>query len=147
MKDRFATFTIHMNQISRNIRLIEDHMMKEFDLRNSHVSCLYFLYIKRNLTTESLCKICGQEKASITKAILHLKTKGFISVDVEDENRKKNILVLTPKGKTVAKKITATINEILGQMDDEISEEERLEFYRCLDIVCRKIADYKKNMD
>ena len=37
MTERFETFTVLINRISRNIRKIKNHEMAEYDLRSAHV--------------------------------------------------------------------------------------------------------------
>ena len=44
MENRFETFTVLINRISRNIRKIKNQEMAEYGLRSAHVSCLYYLY-------------------------------------------------------------------------------------------------------
>ena len=41
MEERFETFTVLINRISRNIRKIKNAEMAEYDLRSVHISCLY----------------------------------------------------------------------------------------------------------
>ena len=50
MKERFETFTVLINKISRNIKRIKNQEMAEYGLRSTHVSCLYYLYSKRSVT-------------------------------------------------------------------------------------------------
>ena len=56
MQERFETFTILVNRISRNIRKIKNQEMAEYKLRSAHVSCLYFLYKSNGLTSAELCE-------------------------------------------------------------------------------------------
>ena len=39
MENRFETFTVLVNRISRNIRRIKNQEMAEYDLRSAHISC------------------------------------------------------------------------------------------------------------
>ena len=50
MENRFETFTVLVNRISRNIRKIKNQEMAEYDLRSAHISCLYYLYANPGLT-------------------------------------------------------------------------------------------------
>lgn len=43
MEERFETFTILINRISRNIRKIKNQEMAACNLRSAHISCLYYL--------------------------------------------------------------------------------------------------------
>ena len=53
MKERFETFTVLINRISRNIRKIKNQEMAEYHLRSAHVSCLYYLYTNKGLDAVS----------------------------------------------------------------------------------------------
>ena len=54
MTERFETFTVLIAKISRNIRKIKNQEMAEYDLRSSHISCLYYLYCTDKLTATEL---------------------------------------------------------------------------------------------
>ena len=43
MDERFETFTVLINQISRSIRRIKAEQMESINLKGPHVSCLYYL--------------------------------------------------------------------------------------------------------
>ena len=58
MEDRFETFTLLINRISRNIRKIKNQEMQDYELRSVHTSCLYYLYTGRGLTAAELCERC-----------------------------------------------------------------------------------------
>ena len=47
MTERFETFTVLINRISRKIRKIKIQEMADYNLRSAHVSCLYYLYTNR----------------------------------------------------------------------------------------------------
>ncbi len=42
MRERFETFTVLINRISRDIRRIKNQEMAAYHLRSVHVSCLYY---------------------------------------------------------------------------------------------------------
>ena len=60
MEERFETFTVLINRISRNIRKIKNQEMAEYQLRSAHVSCLYYLYLSERLTATELCERCAK---------------------------------------------------------------------------------------
>ena len=66
MKERFETFTVLIAKISRNIRKIKLQEMQEYNLKNSHISCLYYLYVSNGLTATELCERCEEDKATIS---------------------------------------------------------------------------------
>lgn len=139
MNERFETFTVLINRISRNIRKIKNQEMSQYNLRSAHVSCLYFIYINKNITFTELCEKCEEDKATISRAIDYLKKNGFISSELDNTKKYKSPLLLTEKGELVGKKIADKINFVLDEISVGLSNEERNEFYRCLSIISNSI--------
>ena len=135
MKERFETFTVLINRISRNIRKIKNQEMAEYNLRSAHVSCLYYIYTLNSATVTDLCERCEEDKATISRALDYLDTNGYITREVESTKRYKSPLLLTDKGKEVGKKIADKISGVLDKISAGLTEEERVAFYRSLAII------------
>ena len=145
MQERFETFTVLINRISRNIRKIKNQEMAEYNLRSAHISCLYYIYFLKGATATDLCERCEEDKATISRALDYLETNGFISRDVESAKRYKSPLMLTNKGLEVGKKIADKIDGVLETISGGLTEKERKEFYRCLSIVSESLDAVSKN--
>ena len=78
MQERFETFTVLINRISRDIRRIKNQEMAAYHLRSAHVSCLYYIYSLDGVTAAELCEHCEEDKATISRALEHLESNGFI---------------------------------------------------------------------
>ena len=135
MKKRFETFTVLLNRISRNIRKLKNREMAEYNLRSAHISCLYYLYLSEGLTATELCERCEEDKATVSRALDYLETNGYLTCEAKSAKRYKSPLVLTEKGVEVRERIAEKINKILDRISGELTEEERLEFYRCLTVI------------
>lgn len=135
MTQRFETFTVLINRISRNIRKIKNQEMAEYHLRSAHVSCLYYLYSGQELTSTDLCERCEEDKATISRAIEYLEDKGYLVCNCKNTKRYKSPLILTEKGRVIAKKIAEKIGGVLDEISDSLTEEERISFYRSLSII------------
>ncbi|MDD6264845.1 MAG: hypothetical protein PUB34_00850 [Clostridia bacterium] len=135
MKERFETFTVLIAKISRNIRKIKNREMAEYGLRSSHISCLYYLYSEGLLTATELCERCEEDKATISRSLVYLEENDYIKCESKLAKRYKSPLSLTEKGKDVGKKISDKINYVLDEVCNGLTEEERTEFYRCLNTV------------
>ena len=144
MKERFETFTVLINRISRNIRKIKNQEMAEYNLRSAHISCLYYLYAKEGLTATDLCERCEEDKATISRALDYLESNGFLTSNSKNTKRYKTPLVLTDKGQSVAKKIADKISGILDKISFGLTEEERLSFYRSLSIISDSLETVAK---
>lgn len=135
MKDRFETFTVTIAKINRNIRKIKNHEMAEYNLRSTHVSCLYYLYKSDNMTATELCDKCEEDKAAISRTLDYLEKNGYLICDSKTTKRYKSPLILTEKGKEVGKEIAKKIDRLLDKISDGLTEKERIEFYRSLAII------------
>lgn len=140
MQERFETFTVLINRISRNIRKIKNQAMAEYDLRSAHVSCLYYIYTVNGVTATDLCERCEEDKATISRALDYLENNGFITRG----ERYKSPLCLTDRGAEAGKKITDKINGVLDAVSGGLTEEERLAFYRSLSIISESLEAVSK---
>lgn len=143
MQDRFKAFTVLMTKISRSIRRIKTDVMADFDLKSPHVSCLYYLYTSdsESLTAKELCDICEEDKAAVSRSIDYLETNGYLSCNSKTRKRYKSLLVLTEKGRDIAKNLTEKINNILGSAGRGLSDEERRVMYRCLEVISNNLQN------
>ena len=144
MQERFETFTVLINRISRNIKKIKNQEMAEYHLRSTHVSCLYYIYTLGEATATDLCERCEEDKATISRALDHLDTNGFIAREAESTKRYKSPLLLTDKGKEVGKKIADKISGVLDTISVGLTEEERVAFYRSLAIISDSLEAVSK---
>ena len=144
MKQRFENFTIHIAKISRNIKRIKNQEMQEYDLRSSHVSCLYYLFSSKGLTLTELSERCEEDKATVSRSIRDLKKNGYVVADADSDGKYKAQLLLTEKGMIAGKRIADKISAVLNETDKALTGEELDTFYRCLGVISEeleKIAD------
>ena len=81
MEERFETFTVLINKISRNIKKIKNQEMAEYGLRSTHISCLYYLLSAQSMTATDLCEKCEEDKATISRSLDYLEKNGYITCD------------------------------------------------------------------
>lgn len=144
MLQRFETFTVLINRISRNIRRIKNQEMAEYNLRSAHISCLYYLYLSGGLTATELCERCEEDKATISRALDHLEKNGYLTCESNHTKRYKSPLVLTEKGIEAGQKIAYKIDRVLDQISAALTEEERLAFYRSLSLISSSLEAVEK---
>ena len=145
MENRFETFTVLVNRISRNIRKIKNQEMAEYGLRSAHISCLYYLYANPGLTATDLCERCEEDKATISRALEHLEENDYLRCDAKSAKRYKSPLTLTEKGNAAARLITGKINYVLEEISEGLTEEERISFSRSLTIISDSLDAMAKN--
>ncbi|NMD38490.1 MAG: winged helix-turn-helix transcriptional regulator [Christensenellaceae bacterium] len=135
MQERYETFSVLINRISRNIRKIKNQEMASYKLRSAHISCLYYLFSKDNITATELCERCEEDKATISRSLDYLEKNGYVNYESKSTKRYKSPCVLTEKGLVVGKKISDKINDVLDEISTDLTKEEREAFYRSLSII------------
>ncbi|MBQ9784914.1 MAG: winged helix-turn-helix transcriptional regulator [Clostridia bacterium] len=147
MKERFETFTVLIAKINRSIRKIKNREMAEYGLRSPHISCLYYLYSTEGLTATDLCERCEEDKATISRTLDYLEANGYVSREGRAVKRYKSPLMLTDLGKEVGGQIVDKVNRVLDEISVELSEEERVAFYRSLTVISDSLEECANKFD
>ena len=147
MEQRFETFTVLIMKINRNIHKIKMKEMADFNLKTSHVSCLFYLYKAGSLTAKEISTVCDENKAAVSRAIKYLEEHGFIKCDSSAKKRYNAHLSLTEKGVEVAKKVSNKIDSVLEKSSLGVSIEERKIMYKCLSIINENLTKISEEED
>lgn len=145
MQERFETFTVLINRISRDIRRIKNQEMAAYHLRSAHVSCLYYIYSLDGVTAAELCEHCEEDKATVSRALCYLEDNGFIYRNTDCSKRYKSPLYLTDKGQAAGKRIAEKISDVLDIIGCTLTKDERAAFYRTLSTISRILDDIARN--
>ena len=146
MQDRFETFTVLINRISRNIRRIKSQEIAAFQLKSAHISCLYHLYRADGLTATDLCERCEEDKAAVSRSLDYLEKNGYLVCSSQQAKRYKSPFSLTEKGREVGREIDDKINRILDEVGTGMTREERLAFYRSLSVISDRLDIIANNL-
>ena len=139
MEERFELFTHLIAKANRLVFKIKTEEMEKFQLKSSHVSCLYYLYKSKTLTAKELCDICSEDKANISRTIKFLEKNGFIKCESHAKKRYQSALFLTEQGILVAKDMTEKIDAVLKQASKGLTEENRVVFYNSFLLICSNL--------
>lgn len=149
MEKRFETFTRLISSINRSIRRIKTEEMSEYGLKSPHVSCLYYLYKRPSMTAAELCEVCEEDKAAVSRSLLHLEKEGFLLRAVNSGESAREAgkhyrapLVLTEKGITTAEHLAVRIDSVLEAVSEGVSEEDRATLYRTLEQINRNLREF-----
>ena len=145
MDERFETFTVLLNRINRNIRKIKNEEMKNYELRSPHISCLYYLYVSKELTAKDLCERCEEDKATISRSLDYLEKNGYLICKSESKKRYNAPFELTERGMRAGKRIADKITTVLDEISTGISDEDRAVFYRSLNVISENIDKVAKS--
>lgn len=140
MQERFVMFTTLIANISRSIFRMKSEVMSEFDLRSSHVSCLYYLHHGMAKSSAELCRVCDEDKANVSRAVKELEERGMIVRQRDSRGRRSGRLAITDEGREIAIFITEQIENILAVLDGAATEEERRIMYKALSGISTRLS-------
>jgi DNA-binding MarR family transcriptional regulator len=147
MEERFETFTLLLTNISRSIHKIKTEEMAEFNLKSSHLSCIYYLYKAGSLTSKQLCDICQEDKANISRALDHLEKSGYLVCKSTAKKRYNSPFELTEKGKEVGALVSSKIESMTKEAEKGLSDEDKATLYRCLSTIDRNLRSICEGYD
>ena len=148
MEERFQAFTVLVSNLNRCIYKIKTEEMAEYNLKSSHVSCIYYIYRYGSLTPKELCDLCGEDKANISRALKYLEDNQYLVINNDSNKKYQRPIVLTENGVKIGKHLSEKINEILLIASEGLSEEKRNIMYEGLSLInnrLNKICDEYEN--
>ncbi|MBQ3420399.1 MAG: MarR family transcriptional regulator [Clostridium sp.] len=130
--ERFESFTSSVTKAYKSIQKIKIAEAEQIGLKPTHV--MYMYYLGKNpegLTHAELCKLCIEDKAAVSRAIVELTKKGFIKNSEENSNRKyRTKIVLTDEGKQINNNLNEAIAIAVNKASKNLDEVDRENFYR-----------------
>lgn len=140
MKKIFENFTFTVLKLNKLIQKIKHVEMREFGLKTIHVMCLYRLYSNRGgLTCGELVKLTLEDKSAISRAVKVLKQKGYANYDSRSYN---SLITLTESGVKIAETTLEKADRAVNAASCDFTEEQRLNFYKSLDVIAKKLQAY-----
>ena len=130
--ERFESFTSSVTKAYKSIQKIKIAEAEQIGLKPTHV--MYMYYLGKNpegLTHAELCKLCIEDKAAVSRAIVELTKKGFIKNSEENSNRKYRTKIgLTDEGKQINNDLNEAIAIAVNKASKNLDEVDRENFYR-----------------
>ena len=132
LMERFEGFTTSVTKAYKCIQKIKFVETERMGLKSNYV--MYMYYLGKNpegLTAKELCKLCIEDKAAVSRAIVDLTEKGFLEPAETDSGRKyRTRIILTPEGKEINNRLNEVIAKAVNKASKSLNETERENFYR-----------------
>ena len=145
MDERFETFTVLINQLSRSIRRIKAEQMESINLKGPHVSCLYYLSKDGPLTAAELCDLCEEDKAAVSRSLEYLEQNGYLQIP--EGKRYRRPLMLTQKGAAAGAEVSRRIDSVVALASCDVQEEDRRAMYRALSVISKNLEKIYQNQE
>lgn len=131
MIQRFENFLTGITVCYKYIQRIKSAEMTELGLKGAHVACMFYLnHNPGGLTASQLCSLCAEDKASISRTVADLRSRGYIQQSTSRNYRLP--LRLTEEGAAIARQMDPLIESWVTRGGEGLTEEEREIFYHSL---------------
>lgn len=137
-------FTRLLNSIDRSIYRIKAEAMAEFQLKSSHVYCIYYIHLGVANSVSALCKACEEDKSNVSRSLRELEELGLVSCERDARGRRRARYELTDNGKEIGDFLSLQVENILGIVEDTITEDERDIMYSALTRINASLAKLAK---
>ena len=132
MPTKYNNFKVLITRIARGIHKVEEKEMQQINLKSQHISCLYYLSLSNKLRAKDIVDMYLEDKGQVSRSLDFLEKNGYILCESNAPKRYNAYYYLTDMGKKVAEYISAKIDEIVEEVSDFLTPEERKIMYRCL---------------
>ena len=141
--DRYMMLTTRIAGITHSIQQIKNIALKPYGLKGRTVNCLFHLYrCGGGITLLELAKLCGEDKAAISRCVTDLRKMGYVTAISENGKNYRAQIRLTEEGGRAAAHLDRCIREAVKAGGAALEEEEREAFYQCLQCIDRDLAAY-----
>lgn len=136
MIGRFEQFCTAISSIYRSIQKIERVEMAKYGLKGPHAQCMLAMdRYPEGITAARLCEICEKDKAAISRTLAELEHAGMVTRSDPEGKRYRSSLVLTGKGKEIAKGVNQLVYHAVSQASTGYGPEERQTFVNVLGVI------------
>jgi DNA-binding MarR family transcriptional regulator len=139
--------------IFASIFILQNRLQTLFDNVNPELTLKQFMLIAmikqagEKTTFTHLGKLLGSSRQNVKKLATSLEEKGFLTIELEAENKRNTSLVLTEKAAIYTRDIAALHEENLGELFQDYSAEEIHLFYQLMMKLYAGVAEAEQKMN
>lgn len=142
MISRFEQFSAAIASIYHSIARIERVEMAKYGLKGPHAQCLLAMgRYPDGITAARLCEVCEKDKAAISRTVAELEEAGMVLREEQDRKRYRANLMLTDKGREVAKNVNDLVYLAVSRASAGYDAETRQTFVRVLNLIAGNLQD------
>ncbi|MDO5810934.1 MAG: MarR family transcriptional regulator [Methanobrevibacter sp.] len=117
-----------ITMISRGHTIYLNHHLEDYGINASQLHLLFEISHQKNINQEKIATRCNINKGAVARSIRKLEEKGLVTRQIDDANRRQNIISLTDKGKeTLTESIDLLKNWEREVFDNSVIEKEILQ--------------------
>lgn len=127
-----------MNTLSiivRYSRSFSERKMKQYDIGFPEQVVLMYLSKRGSINQDAIAHYFMIDKGAIAKTISKLEEKGHVTKSPNGENKRENLISLTPKGESMLGLMSGVLEEWNSGILDGLSKEEIEQFNTTAEII------------
>lgn len=136
-----------MAPVARNWRLLADSALAEFGVSNSAGWCL--IHIDRmggDVRQAELAESLDISQPSLVRTLDQLQAAGLVGRSPHPDDKRSNIIALTPAGQDLVGRIEDRLGELRGDLLRDVPDEAVEIMVEMLDLLAKRIAERRSQM-
>ena len=143
MLRKIGIFTKNILIIYKGLQKVSKNALQKYDLKSNHTMCpFYLMQNPKGLTATQLSEKIGIDKAAISRLLPQLIKSGYLEYCDFDGGKKYNVrMMLTEKGKVIARDLDRLISEYVYKFSTGVSKENIIVMYCSLKTIAANIIN------
>ena len=137
MRKHFTKFSRLFSKLDRSWHKLTGNEMAKYELNSPHAVYLDALYDapEDGITAAQLAKMCGKNKADVSRMVAILIRKGLVKKVAVGRNMYRARLVLTEEGRQAAECVQQQAEAAVELAGEGLSAEEKATFFKALEVI------------
>ena len=113
--------------IARGQQIYLNHHLDALGINATQFHLLIEISNQCDINQENISKRCNINKGAVARSIKKLEDKGLVIREIDENNKRQNIISLTQKGKNALNHAISVMNEVEDYLFDDDVEKELLQ--------------------
>ncbi len=102
-------------------------------MSDTEIKICTFIHANPNCSQDAVAKALILDKTTVAKALLSLENKGIVSRGQDQQDRRRKMLNITPRGFELANELRKRHNDRLNELIADFSEEDKKQFMKYIE--------------
>lgn len=126
---------------SRGHTIYINHKLEGLNINGTQLHLLFEIAHQTNINQEKIATRCNINKGAVARSIKKLEEKQLITRQIDENNRRQNIISLTSKGKETLNEANKILNTWESEVFDNYTKEEKNRLQKDLKDIVIKIIE------
>ena len=146
MLDRYEQFSFIVSVINRQIQKLERDEMVKHGYKGAFAQYLMIMrHHPEGVTAAQLCELCDKDKAAVSRVTNEMLEKKLVVRSNLNDTLYRAKLTLTEEGRRIADFISQRAMAAVEAVGNELTDEERKQFYSTLDFIALRLQSISKD--